>query len=94
MTTTPTSKCNKTMKVKRPREGGFCVIKLFCGGSFFFPLHFYQAPKIFITKNLVITYKLSIIKGFCHKLRDFVTILVFLSFCHSLKGITKEKEEI
>jgi hypothetical protein len=46
MTTTPTSTCNKTMKVKRPREGGNCVIKLFCvGGFFFFHLHFYQAQK-------------------------------------------------
>jgi len=44
MTTTPTSTCNKTMKVKRPREGGFCVIKLFCGG-FFFSFAFLSSPK-------------------------------------------------
>jgi hypothetical protein len=32
MTTTPTSTNNKTMKVKRLKEGGFCVI-LFWGGG-------------------------------------------------------------
>jgi hypothetical protein len=43
---------------------------------------------------LVVTYKLSTIEDFCHKLKDFITVLVFLSFCHSLKRITKEKEEV
>jgi len=39
MTTTLASICNKTTKVKRPREGGFsinCFWVLFCGGSFIF----------------------------------------------------------
>jgi hypothetical protein len=41
MTTTLTSTCNKTTKVKRLKEDGFCVFcfsfvwVLFCGGYFF-----------------------------------------------------------
>ncbi len=37
MTTTPTSTCNKKTKVKRPREGWFCVIvfEFFVVGLFF-----------------------------------------------------------
>jgi hypothetical protein len=50
MTTVPISINNKTTKVKRLREGGFCVFcfffkVLFCCGSFF--LHFCQAQKVF-----------------------------------------------
>jgi hypothetical protein len=52
MTTTPTSTSNQTTKVKRPREGGVCVIYLFLlvlfwGRFLFFPLCFYEAQKIF-----------------------------------------------
>ncbi len=77
MTTTPTLISNKTMKVKRPREGGFCVI--FFGFCFvvgpFFSLYISIKPKtFFFTKNLVITYKLSTMKGFYHKMTN----------CHSL----------
>jgi hypothetical protein len=40
MTTTPTSIGDQTIRVKRPREGRFCVTfffwVLFCDGSFFF----------------------------------------------------------
>ncbi len=67
---------------------------LFCGGSFFFLYISIKPKKFFITKNLVITYKLNTIEGFCHKVRDFIMVLVFLSFCHNPKGITKEGEEI
>jgi hypothetical protein len=57
----------------------------------FFPLCFYQAQKFFITKNLVITYQLSTIDGFYHKVNDFSMVLVFLNFCYNLKEIPKEK---
>ncbi len=64
-------------------------------GVFFFFIYISIKPKKkFIAKNLVVTYKLSTIEDFCHKLKDFITVLVFLSFCHSLKRITKEKEEV
>jgi hypothetical protein len=57
-------------------------------------LNFYQAQFFFfITKNLVITYKLNTIKGFYYKVNDFSTVLVFLGFCHNPKKIAKEKEE-
>jgi hypothetical protein len=60
MTTVPISINNKTTKVKRLREGGFCVFcfflnVLFCCGSFFYI--FVKPKKFLITKNLVITYK-------------------------------------
>jgi len=48
---TTTSIDNQTTKVKRPREGGFCVTFFFgfcfVMGPFFFPLHFCQAHKVF-----------------------------------------------
>jgi len=51
MTITPTSTCNQTRKVKRPREGGFCVTfflgVLFYGGSFFFSFMFLSSAKSF-----------------------------------------------
>jgi hypothetical protein len=63
--------------------------------GFFFPLLcFYQTPKKNITKNLAITYKLSTIEGFYHKVNDFVMSLVLKKFCHSFKEIAKKKEEI
>ncbi len=97
MTTTPTSTSNQTTRVKRPREGGVCVILfflwvLFCGRFFFSPLCFYQSQKTFITNNLIITFKLNIIEGFYHKVNDFVMSLVFLNFCHSFKKIAKKKK--
>ncbi len=50
MTTTPTSIGTPTTKVKRPREGGFCVTfsfwVLFCGWSFF-SFMFLSSPKVF-----------------------------------------------
>jgi hypothetical protein len=56
MTTTPTSSGNQTTKVKRPKEGGFCVTfyfwVLFCGKSFFFPLCFCQAQKISLSPKV------------------------------------------
>ncbi len=66
MTATPTSIDNKTTKVKRVREDRFCVffvLVLFCGGSFFLIL--LSSLKIsFISKNLVIIFKLSTIESF------------------------------
>jgi len=56
---------------------------------------FFSSPKsFFITNNFVITYKLSIIEGFYHKVKDFPTILVFISFCHDPRKITKEEKKI
>jgi len=93
---TPTSTCNKTMKAKRPREGGG-VLWFFFGGFvlwwvLFFLYVFVKPRNCFIRKNLVITYKLNTIKGFCHKEKDFARVLVFLNFCHSLRKITKENQ--
>ncbi len=69
---------------------GFCFVM-----GLFFPFTFFFKPKkFFIFKNLVITYKLSTLKGFYHKVRDFVMVLVFLNFCHGPKKIAKEKEKI
>jgi hypothetical protein len=93
MTTVPTSTSNKATKVKRLKEGGFCVFcfsffwVLFCGGSFFYV--FVKPRKFFITKNLIITYKLSTVEvpqkeKLCHN----------LGFCHSLGKIAKEEEKI
>ncbi len=79
MTIVPASTSNKTTKVKRLKEGGFCVVcfsifwVLFCDGSFFFNV-FVKPRKFFITKNLIITYKLNIVevlpqrKKLCHNL--------------------------
>jgi hypothetical protein len=54
MTITPTSPSTPTMKVKRPREGGFCVTfsfwVLFCGGSYF-SFMLVSSPKKIIIKN-------------------------------------------
>jgi len=85
--------------VKSPREGGVCVIYFFLWvllcGRFFFPLYVSIKPKkFFITKNLIITYKLSTIEGFYHKVSNFAMGLIFLNFCHSFKEITKGKKEI
>ncbi len=97
MITTSISTCNVTTKVKRLREDGFCgflfsfVWVLFCGGSFF--LHFCQAYNFFITKNLVITYKLNTIESLYYKEKDYAIILVFFCFCHSFGKITKEERK-
>ncbi len=61
----------------------------------FFSFMFLSNPEfsfLFITKNLIITYKLSTIEGFYHKMSDSIVVLVFLSFCHSPKKIVKEKK--
>ncbi len=95
MTTTLTATCNQTTKVKRPREGGLCVTfsfwVLFCGRCFFTFYVFIKPVKFFfITKKLVITYKLNTIKGFYHKVTNFAMVLVFLFFCHNFKEMAKE----
>ncbi len=66
---------------------GFCFVV----GPFFNA--FVKPRKFFITKNLVITYKLSTMESFYYKERNFTTILVFLGFCHSLGKITKEEKK-
>jgi len=90
--------CNQTRKVKTPREGAFCVT-FFFGFCFvaghFFPFYVYVKPiKFFVTKNLVIIYKLSTIEGFYHKVNDFSTILVLNFFCHSPKEIGKKSKNM
>jgi hypothetical protein len=64
----------------------------FCDGSFFSLCISLKPKKFFITKNLIIIYKLNTINGFYHKVNDFAMVLVFLSFCYSLKEIAKGKE--
>jgi hypothetical protein len=97
MITTPTSIDNKTTKVKRPREDGFCVfLFFFCPGLILWWVLFFYAFVKFnkknITKNLVLIFKLSTIENFYYIQNDFATILVFLGSCHNLREITKEKE--
>jgi hypothetical protein len=90
-TITLTSIDNNTTKVKRLKEYGFCVFcfsfvwVLFCGVSFFFFNVFIKLRNFFITKNLVIIYKLNIIESFYYKERNFITILVFFVFVTILK---------
>ncbi len=87
-TIAPTSTDNQTMKVKKLKEGGFCIF-VFLG---FVLWWVFFLKSFFITKKLVITYKLNTIKGFYYKSRNFATILIFLDFCHSLGEITKGKK--
>jgi hypothetical protein len=60
----------------------------------FFLYAFFELIKVFITNNLIIIYKLSTIESLYYKERVFTTILVFLDFCHNLRKIAKEKENI
>lgn len=57
-----------------------------------FSYAFIKLRKFFITKNLVIIFKLSVVEKFYSVERDFVIILVFLSSCHNLREIAKEEE--
>ncbi len=89
----PTPMGNKTTKVKRLKEDRFCIFlyfffvsALFCGGSFFYA--FIKFRKFFITKNLVVIYKLSRTKSFYYKER----LCHKLGFCHSPRKIAKEEE--
>jgi hypothetical protein len=89
MTTTPTSIDNKTTKVKRLREDKFCVLF----GFLLWWVLFYtlvKRRKFFISKNLVIIFKLSIIESFYYTQKDFATILVFFGSYHSPRKIAKE----
>jgi len=52
-------------------------------GSFFSLYVSIKPKKKFITKNLAITYKLSTIESFYHKVSNFAMGLIFLNFCHS-----------
>jgi len=67
MTTTPTSTNNKTTKVKRLREDRFCLfaflLSRFCFVVGFFFNAFVQLRKFFITKNIIILFKLNTIPG-------------------------------
>ncbi len=81
MTSTLVSIGNKTTRVKRLRKGGFCFVM----SSFFYI--FVKSIKFFITKNLVITYKLSTTTK-----KYFAMVLIFLSFCHNLEKLAKKKK--
>jgi hypothetical protein len=50
---------------------GFCFVV----GLFF--LHFHKVLKKFITKIIIIIYKLNTLESFYYKEKDFTTILVF-----------------
>jgi hypothetical protein len=63
---------------------GFCFVV----GFFLILL---SSLKKFISKNLVIIFKLNTIESFYYKERDFAIILVFLGSCHNLRKITKEE---
>ncbi len=95
MITALASTDNKITKVKRLREDGFCVFcfsfvwVLFCGGSFFNA--FIKLRNFFIIKNLIIIYKLNTIEYFYYKEKNFTIILVFITFCHNPREITKEE---
>jgi hypothetical protein len=70
MIVTLTSIENKTTKVKTLRENGFCVFffsfvwVLFCGGSLIYIYIFVKLKKFYISKNLVIIFKLNAIESF------------------------------
>jgi hypothetical protein len=98
MTTTPTSIDNKTTKVKRLREDKFCVFFAFLlfgfcfmVGPFFYT--FVKPRKKFISKNLIIIFKLRTIESFYYTQKDFATILVFLGSCCSPREIAKEQQK-
>jgi hypothetical protein len=69
---TPTSTYNKTTKVKRPREDRFCLFA-FLLFEFCFVVGLFHAfvklRKFFITKNLVLIFKLNIIESFYYRER-------------------------
>ncbi len=81
MTTTPTSTNNKTTKVKRLREDRFCLFAFllfrFCFVVGLFFNVFFKLKKFFITKNLVIIFKIITIKSFYNTYGNFAIILVF-----------------
>jgi len=59
-------------------------------------LFFYAFVKIkffFITKNLILIFKLNTIESFYYIKKDFATILVFLGSCHNFLKIAKEEEK-
>ncbi len=82
MIATPASTYNKTTKVKRPREDRFCFLAFllseFCFVVGLFFNAFVKLRKFFITKNLVLIFKLSTIKSFYYRKKDFAAILGFL----------------
>jgi len=97
ITATPTSIDNKTTKVKKKRENRFYVFFAFLlfgfcfmVGPFFY--NFIKPRKFFISKNLVIIFKLSTIKSLYYTYKNFATILVFLGSCHSPREIAKEEQ--
>ncbi len=61
---------------------------------FFFSFTFLSSPKSFFYYQESSYYlQLNTIKGFYHKVNDFVMVLVFFSFCHNPNEIAKKKEE-
>jgi hypothetical protein len=63
---------------------------LFCGGSFFYA--FIKLRKKIYEQKSCHYYKLSTIKSFYYKEKNFATILVFLGFCHNPGKLTKEEK--
>ncbi len=94
---TPISTGNKTTKVKRLREDGFCIFFVFLLFGFYFvvgPLFyaFVKFRKKIITKILVITYKSSILDSFYYKEKFCHKLGFYLVFCHNPRKIVKEEE--
>jgi len=82
MITTLASTCNKTIKVKRPREGGFCVILFgfYFVVGLFFPICLCQPHKFFYHQKFGYYLQIKHIEGFCHKLIFFSTVFIFKFF--------------
>ncbi len=101
MITTLASTGNQTMKVKRRREGEFCVTLffwvLFCGESFvfvFLSFTFLSSRKSsFYHQESNYYLQIKHNRKFLHKVNNFVMDLVFFSFCHNPNEIPKEKVE-
>jgi hypothetical protein len=92
MITTLTSTGNKTMKVKRSMEGGFCVI--FWGFYFlvgpFFSIRFCQPDKVFYHQESGYYIQIKHNRRFLPQFFFFAVVLVFLNICHNFREITNE----
>ncbi len=62
--------------------------------TFLFFKIFIKPRKKFITKNLVITHKLSTLKGFNYKEIFFAIIIMFFGFCYCPREMAKEEGKI
>ncbi len=94
MTTTLASTSNQTTKVKRPKEGGFCVTFsfwfLFCGGTFFFFHIFVKPRKFFFRQEYGHYLQIKHNKRFLPQSDQFCHGLSFSFFCHNFKEMAKE----